>query len=46
MHVAPPINGVDGPRYNSTVDDVANPSIFVTYTDFQAYPEYMISFKL
>ena len=32
--------------YDSTVNDVANPAIFVAYKDDQAYPEYSISFKL
>ena len=31
--------------YDSTVDNVRDPSIFVTYTDGQAYPEYLIKFK-
>ena len=29
----------------STVDDVANPSIFVVYRDTAAYPLYLITFK-
>jgi poly [ADP-ribose] polymerase 10/14/15 len=31
--------------YDSTVDNVADPSIFVTYHDAQAYPDYLIYFK-
>jgi poly [ADP-ribose] polymerase 10/14/15 len=31
--------------FDSTVDNVANPSIFVTYTDGQAYPEYLVRFR-
>ena len=31
--------------YDSTVDNVRDPSIFVTYHDAQAYPEYMIKFS-
>ena len=31
--------------YDSTVDNVKNPSIFVTYNDAQAYPEYLVKFK-
>ena len=31
--------------FDSTVNDVANPEIFVTYHDAQAYPEYLIKFK-
>ena len=31
--------------YDSTVDTLSNPSIYVTYHDAQAYPEYLIVFK-
>ena len=31
--------------FDSTVDNVTNPSIFVVYHDAQAYPEYLVSFK-
>eukprot|EP01047_Picozoa_sp_COSAG01_P060342 COSAG01_NODE_7385_length_3229_cov_9.246645_1_plen_125_part_00 len=31
--------------FDTTVDDVDNPSIFVAYHDAQAYPEYLVSFK-
>jgi hypothetical protein len=31
--------------YDCTVDNVKDPSIFVTYHDAQAYPEYMIKFS-
>ena len=31
--------------FDSTVDNVADPSIFVTYTDGQAYPEYLVRFR-
>ncbi|KAH8058949.1 platelet-activating factor acetyltransferase [Aureococcus anophagefferens] len=31
--------------FDSTVNHVANPEIFVTYHDAQAYPEYLIKFK-
>ena len=31
--------------YDSTVDNVGNPSIFVTYHDAQAYPEYLVRFR-
>ena len=30
--------------YDSTVDDLTSPSIFVTYNDAQAYPEFLIKF--
>jgi len=32
--------------YDSTVDSVQDPSIFVTYHDAQAYPDYLVYFKL
>lgn len=41
----PPKNMEKNLNYDSTVDNVANPSIFVTYCDSQAYPEYVIYFK-
>jgi poly [ADP-ribose] polymerase 10/14/15 len=31
--------------YDTTVDNVASPSIYVTYHDAQAYPEYLVHFK-
>ena len=31
--------------HDSTVNDIASPSIFVTYHDAQAYPAYLIKFS-
>jgi hypothetical protein len=31
--------------FDSTVDNVRNPSIFVVYHDSQVYPEYLVSFR-
>ena len=31
--------------YDSTVDNMTNPSLYVTYHDAQAYPEYLIAFS-
>lgn len=31
--------------YDTTVDNMKSPSIYVTYHDAQAYPEYMVYFK-
>ena len=39
-----PIFSPTTPSYDSTVNDVNNPEIFVTYHDAQAYPEYLIRF--
>lgn len=30
--------------YDTTVDDISSPGIYVTYHDAQAYPEYIIHF--
>jgi len=32
-------------RYDATVDDVDDPQIFVTYSDNQAYPAYLVKLK-
>ena len=31
--------------FDTTVDNMANPSIYVTYHDAQAYPEYLVRFR-
>ena len=31
--------------YDSTVDNVSNPCMYITYHDAQAYPEYLIKFR-
>lgn len=33
-------------RYDSVVENIANPSIFVIFRDAQAYPEYLITFMV
>jgi poly [ADP-ribose] polymerase 10/14/15 len=35
----------DGELYDSTVDNVENPTIFVAYHDAQVYPDYLVSFQ-
>ena len=46
MKVAPPL---DASRkhllFDSLVDNVTKPTIFVTMSDSQAYPEYVVTFK-
>ena len=32
-------------RYDSLVDDIQNPTMFIVFHDDQAYPEYLITFK-
>jgi len=45
--VPPPKPGTTGAssRYDSVVDNVAAPHIFVIFYDSQAYPEYLVIFK-
>ena len=44
--LVPPAKSPTNPNvlYDSVVDKVANPSIFVVFYDAQAYPEYLITF--
>uniref|UniRef100_UPI003AAA2BFC protein mono-ADP-ribosyltransferase PARP14-like n=1 Tax=Centroberyx gerrardi TaxID=166262 RepID=UPI003AAA2BFC len=44
--VTPPSKG-SGPAdlYDSVTDNTANPTMFVIFSDIQAYPEYLITFK-
>jgi len=44
MTVPPAINPAS--TYDSLVDDENNPSIFVALKDGQAYPQYLIVFKM
>jgi hypothetical protein len=41
--VAPP-DLPSGVQCDSVVDDVVDPSIFVVFTDFRMYPQYVITF--
>ena len=45
MKVAPKIPGKDI-AYDTLVDDTSNPTIFVAMRDSQAYPKYLIQFKI
>ena len=40
----PPLRN-DGNQYDSTVDSLINPSIFVIYRDYRAYPNYIINYS-
>lgn len=42
---AAPYNYNTTTQYDCVVDNVANPSIFVTFHDAGAYPEYIIKYK-
>jgi hypothetical protein len=42
----PPLrNDGSGKQYDSTVDCLMNPSIFVIYRDYRAYPTYIINYN-
>ncbi|XP_030614073.1 protein mono-ADP-ribosyltransferase PARP14-like [Archocentrus centrarchus] len=44
--VAPPVKNTSSTdRYDSVVDNMANPDMFVIFHDDHAYPEYLITFK-
>ncbi|XP_025999849.1 poly(ADP-ribose) polymerase family member 14-related sequence 1 isoform X3 [Astatotilapia calliptera] len=46
--IVPPAKGtstISTDLYDSVVDNMANPSMFVVFHDIQAYPEYLIKFK-
>ena len=43
--LVPPVKGVNSnDSYDSVVNNVANPTIFVLFYDNQYYPEYLITF--
>ena len=44
--VPPPIDkNKPNVSYDTVVNDVSNPVIFVVFYDYQCYPEYLISYK-
>ena len=45
LKVPPDLPGEDKVMYDSVVDNVSNPTMFVVFNDCQAYPEYLVSFK-
>jgi poly [ADP-ribose] polymerase 10/14/15 len=46
MKVAPPLRPGSKDVFDTLVNNEKDPTIFVALTDAQAYPEYMITFKL
>lgn len=36
---------VPPPGFDTTVEKMTNPNIFVTYKDSQAYPEYLLTYE-
>ncbi len=45
MKTAPPLAAGSMEVYDSLVDNIDTPTIFVAMTDAQTYPEYLITFK-
>jgi len=43
--VTVPAARISNSLFDTTVDDMANPSIYVTYHDAQAYPKYLVRFR-
>ncbi|XP_060945027.1 uncharacterized protein LOC133022028 [Limanda limanda] len=44
--IEPPVKSNKAPQlYDSVVDRMANPNMFIIFHDVQAYPEYLITFK-
>ncbi|KAL0189690.1 hypothetical protein M9458_016789, partial [Cirrhinus mrigala] len=41
----PPVCVAPDHLYDSVVDNMLNPSMFVVFHDCQAYPDYLITFK-
>ena len=46
MRVAPQLDPNTHLLYDSLVNNTVNPAIFVAMTDCQAYPKYLITFKI
>lgn len=44
QYIHPPIRNSETDLYDSCVDDMFNPAVFVIFYDSQAYPEYLIIF--
>lgn len=46
MKAPPPLKEGSKTLHDTLVDSLENPSMFVAMTDAQAYPEYLVTFKL
>ena len=44
LKTPPKRHGFSTEMYDSTVNNLSNPSIFVIYHDSQSYPEYLLEF--
>ena len=45
LRVPPEKPGKPGYLFDTVVDDVSKPSLFVVFNDCQAYPEYLVTFQ-
>lgn len=45
MKVAPDLDISKGTKYDSVVNDLANPAIYVVFSDNHAYPAYLITYN-
>ena len=45
LHAAPYKTAAQTEQYDSVVDDVNNPTIYVVFNDASAYPEYIVKFQ-
>ena len=46
MHVLPKLPGNDVETYDSSVNNLNDPTIFIIYNDNSAYPDYLIKFTI
>lgn len=44
-YVRPPAKGLDKNLYDSCVDNIINPAIFVIFEKYQIYPEFVIEYR-
>ena len=42
---SPPVKTPPAVLYNSVVDSVKSPQVFVVFSETQAYPEYLVTFQ-